>query len=97
MLQRSITFQVSGAAVSVGSNRIYAAVHQFGAVITAKNAPALAFRLGFATGKRGGMQAAFVHVQSVRIPQRPYLGFGPNDQRAVMDVLGVFVARSWAA
>ena len=93
MLQRSITYRVSGSTIQVGSNRIYAAVHQFGATITAKNAPALAFKLGVA-GKRGGIKAAFVHVQTVHIPQRPYLGFGPNDQRAVMEVLGVFVARA---
>ena len=31
MLQRSITFAVSGSTMSVGSNRVYAAVHQYGA------------------------------------------------------------------
>lgn len=93
MLQRSITYQVHGNQVLVGSNRIYAAVHQFGAVITPKNAPALAFRLGAQT-KRGGVRRAFAHAKSVRIPQRPYLGFGPKDQRAVMDVLEIFVGRS---
>ena len=97
MLQRSITFRVSGSTVTVGSNRVYAAVHQFGATITAKNAPALAFQLGFRTGKRGGIQKAFVHVQKVTIPARPYLGFGPNDQRAVMEVLNGFVHRAFAA
>ncbi len=96
MLQRSITFRVSGSTIAVGSNRIYAAVHQFGATITAKNAPALAFKLGVA-GPKGGIEPAFVHVQSVHIPARPYLGFGPNDQRAVMEVLGLFVQRAFAA
>lgn len=94
MLQRSITYQVSGSSIYVGSNRIYAAVHQFGAVIKAKNAPALSFRLGFA-GPKGGVKRAFVHVQSVTIPQRPYLGFGPNDQAAVMGVLRIFVSRAF--
>jgi phage gpG-like protein len=93
MLVRLLTYQVSGSTVSVGSPLIYAAVHQFGAVITAKNAPALAFKLLGAPGPRGGVRAAFVHVQSVRIPARPYLGFGPNDQRAVMETLGSEVKR----
>jgi phage gpG-like protein len=91
-LQSSLTYDVSGSTIRVGATKIYAAVHQFGAVIKAKNAPYLAFQLG-AAGPKGGMRRAFVHVQSVRIPQRPYLGFGPNDQRAVMEVLDVFVGR----
>lgn len=93
MLQRSITFQVTGNRVAVGSNRIYAAVHQFGAVITPKGAGALSFKLGVAT-KKGGVRKAFVHAKSVTIPQRPYLGFGPKDQRAVMETLEVFIGRA---
>lgn len=96
MLQRSINSQVGGLTIVVGSDRKYAAVHQFGAVITAKNAPALSFRLGVA-GPRGGIWRAFVHAQSVRIPARPYLGFGPNDQRATMEVLEGFVQRALRA
>jgi phage virion morphogenesis protein len=95
-LVRSLTYQVNGSNVIVGSNVIYAAVHQFGATITAKNAPALAFQLG-ARGPRGGIRKAFVHVQSVHIPARPYLGFGPNDQRTVMDVLQGEVRRAFGS
>jgi phage virion morphogenesis protein len=51
----------------VGSNRVYAAVHQFGATIRPKTAKAL----HFATGDGG-----FATVGSVTIPARPYLGFG---------------------
>jgi len=93
MLQRSITFQVTGNRVAVGSNRIYAAVQQFGAVIKPKGAGHLSFKLGVAT-KSGGVRKAFVHAKSVRIPARPYLGFGPKDQRAVMETLQVFVNRA---
>ncbi len=90
MLQRSITFAVSGNTVSVGSNRVYAAVHQFGATIRPVRAKALAFRLGGVGAKgRGG----FVRAQSVTIPARPYLGFGPKDERAVLEVLQREVAR----
>ena len=86
-----IVSQVSGNDIYVGSNRIYAAVHQFGAVIRPVRAKALMFRMG-GVGKRGG--AGFVRAQSVTIPARPYLGFGPKDQRAVLDVLGVAIGRA---
>lgn len=77
LLMRSITFEASGDEVAVGSNRVYAAVHQFGATIKPKNAKALVFKLG----KR------VVHAKSVTVPQRPYLGFGPEDRKAVLEVL----------
>jgi phage virion morphogenesis protein len=74
-LQGSITMDVRGDELAVGSNKIYAAVHQFGATITAKNAPALVFRVA------GG----FARVRSVRIPARPYLGLSRADEDAVLD------------
>jgi phage virion morphogenesis protein len=100
MLQRSVTYAATGNQVTVGSNRIYAAVHQFGATITAKNGKGLAFMLGSAgpRGPRGGKSKTlkhWVHAQSVRIPQRPYLGFGPNDQRAVMEVVAEELQRTF--
>lgn len=101
-LQRSVTFATAGTQVTVGSNRIYAAVHQFGAVIKAKNGKGLAFSLGSAgpMGPRGGKSKALYHlvrVQSVRIPARPYLGFGPNDQRAVMEVVAGEIGRTFSS
>ena len=89
MLLRSITSQVSGLTIAVGSNRIYAAVHQFGATITAKGPKGLSFRLG-TVGPKGGIRRAWVHVQSVKIPARPYLGFGEKDRTAVREVLASF-------
>ncbi len=83
-LVKSLTMEVSGTRVMVGSNRIYARVHQFGGTIRPKRANALVFRLG-GVGPRGG--PGFVHARAVTIPARPYLGFGPADQRAVMDVV----------
>ena len=96
MLQRSITYQTAGNRVDVGSNRIYAAVHQFGATIKPVRAKALAFHLGgVSVGPRGGKKtgSVLVKAKSVTIPARPYLGFGPNDQRAVMGVLTREIAR----
>ncbi len=77
LLMRSITFRASVDEVAVGSNRVYAAIHQFGGTIVPKNGKALVFRLG----------SRVVRAKSVTIPQRPYLGFGPADRRAVLQVL----------
>lgn len=89
-LQRSITFDASGNHITIGSPMIYAGVHQFGATIKPVRAKALAFRMGGGGGKGGRI----VKAKSVTIPARPYLGFGPEDQREVMEVLQGFVDRS---
>jgi len=72
-LMGSITFAAEGRSVRVGSNKVYAAAHQFGATIVPKTAKSLSFMLG---GKR-------VHAKKVTLPARPYLGFGPADRAAV--------------
>jgi phage virion morphogenesis protein len=82
-LQGSIAFDTAGSELAIGSNKIYAAVHQFGATIRAKNAPALRFRLG------NGMVA----VRSVTIPARPYLGLSRRDEEDTLDVVEFFLTR----
>ena len=80
-LYENITFYAGHGQVEVGTNRIYGAVQQFGAVIRPKQAKALVFRLG----------SKLVRVKNVTIPARPYLGFGAADRGAVEDVLaGMF-------
>lgn len=73
-LADSITAQTARDQVTVGSNKEYAAIHQFGGVIRPKNKKALAFRLG----------GRVVLARSVHIPARPYLGFGAADEEAVL-------------
>jgi phage virion morphogenesis protein len=85
-LQGSITFEAGHNTVTVGSNKIYAAIHQFGGKIVPKSAKALVFKLGAGGG--------VVRVQSVTIPARPYLGFGAAEIDMVLDVTGVFVMRA---
>jgi phage virion morphogenesis protein len=68
-----------------GANRIYAAIHQFGGVIRARNAKALRFALA------GG---GFATVQSVRIPARPFLGLSSDD---VADIVHLIETRLAAA
>ena len=47
----------------IGTNKPYAAIHQFGGTIKAKNKPYLVFKVG----------DGFLWVKQVKIPARPYL------------------------
>lgn len=84
-LRDSIHFETAGRTVRVGSPMIYAAVHQFGAVIRAKNARSLDFLLG--------ASPFLVRVKSVRIPARPYLGISPEDEIGIIEDTLAFVDR----
>ncbi|HRD45709.1 MAG TPA: phage virion morphogenesis protein [Caulobacter sp.] len=68
-----------------GANRIYAAIHQFGGVIRARNAKALRFALA------GG---GFATVKSVTLPARPFLGLSTDD---VADIVHIIETRLAAA
>lgn len=73
-----IVWQLAGDdAVEVGTNATYGAIHQFGGVIKAKNAPALIFSMG-------GEHFA---VKSVNIPARPYLGLSKEDEEEVLAIV----------
>lgn len=85
-LQGSITFDVSGHEVAVGTNKIYGAVHQFGATIRAKRAAVLIFRTP--DGKAWGA------AKEVEIPARPYLGLSRADEDTILDVAEAFFARA---
>lgn len=84
-LQGSITMDVAGDELAVGSNKIYAAVHQFGATIKAKDHPFLIFRTP--DGRRFGQ------ARQVQIPARPYLGIGPEDEDTILDAVEAFWIR----
>lgn len=83
----SITFIASADTVQVGTNKIYAAVHQFGATIV----PRLASHLRF------WMAGGLVEADSVTIPARPILGVSADDARmteeTVVDALDRAVSR----
>ncbi|MFE3838885.1 phage virion morphogenesis protein [Pseudogemmobacter sonorensis] len=81
LLMRSITSEAAPREVVVGSNLIYAGVHQTGATITAKTAKGLSFTL--ANGES-------VVVGSVTIPARPYLGISEAEKATIQDVAVVF-------
>ncbi len=64
-------------AVEVGSNEIYARIHNEGGVIRARNAPALAFSMGGKT----------IKVKSVTIPKRQFLGLSEKDRADILDII----------
>ncbi len=74
-LRGSITFRPSAEEVKIGSPMIYAAVHQFGARIEAKNVKSLVFQMGAGGG--------LVRVRAVTIPARPYLGISAEDEAMI--------------
>lgn len=80
-LQDSISSEVQGNSVVVGSNKPYAAVHQFGATIRPKNAGGL---LVIRSGE-GGKGPVMGKARSVTIPARPYLGLSARDEETILD------------
>jgi len=82
LLLRSISARpATNDGVDVGSNRVYAGIHQSGGVIRAKTAKGLRFRVG--------PNGAWVSKREVDIPKREYLGV--NDQE--MDAYGRILLR----
>lgn len=66
LLVRSIRIvALTNTSVTVGTDRIYAAIHQRGGIIRAKSAPALRFQIG----------GQFFMRQSVTMPARPFFPF----------------------
>lgn len=83
-LVESINRDVVGHELAVGSNVVYAAIHQFGGTIRAKRGPYLVFRIGGQT----------IKAREVFIPARPYLGIGDEDEDTILDVAEVQLARA---
>jgi len=77
-LRNTLTFQVEGDAVLVGSNLEYAAIHQFGGTIRPRVKKALAVG--------GGA------VASVTIPARPYLGVSDDDADEIASLISDYLA-----
>jgi phage virion morphogenesis protein len=92
-LRRSIRSQADNDGVTIGTNLIYARIHQFGGTIKAKNAPYLAIP------RPGG--GVFLK-KKVKIPKRSYLpllGNGdvslpPQWQKSIIDRLKAHFMRS---
>lgn len=75
-LRSSIVSEASGDQVAVGSNKIYAGIHQMGGIIRAKTPKGLVFQLPGGLGYRRVMQ--------VELPARPYLGLSAEDETEIV-------------
>lgn len=73
-LSGTISYEASGDSVEWGSNMIYAAVQQFGA-----EAGEFGARMG--VNKKG--RRFFMPIPWGNIPARPFLGLGPDDEKAI--------------
>lgn len=74
----SIVSQSDSDSAEWGSNMIYAAIHQFGGEIHAKNGKNLFFRLSDGSARS---------VKKVIMPPRPYLGINAEDEANVLDII----------
>ncbi|MFD2678038.1 phage virion morphogenesis protein [Camelimonas lactis] len=81
-LKDSVTRQVEGWSLRIGPNKVYAAAQQFGATI--EGSP-LRIPLGKAAKGPAGNKRGAVFVQSVTLTPRPYIGVGPEDERAIQE------------
>ena len=73
----SLNVTVSGDTLKLGPSAIHGAVHQFGATIEAKGKPLRMPMQG------GGAK----YARKVTVPPRPYVGFGPEDEKATTETV----------
>ncbi len=85
-LMASVTMRAGRDQVEVGTNKVYAAIHQFGGTISAKGGGYLSFRIG----------DGFARVKSVTIPARPFIGISAEDEAEVAEVVTGALARATA-
>lgn len=85
-LQGSVTMDADDRSVVIGSNKVYAAIHQFGGVIRPRTARRLLFR-----NARG---AVWGSAMEVTIPARPYLGLSRRDEETILQTTEDALARA---
>lgn len=82
-LRDSINDQAGNDWVRIGTNVVYALIHQMGGKIVPKAATHLVFRLA----------SGLVLAKSVTLPARPYLGISDDDQEMIADTVFRFLRR----
>lgn len=80
-LRDSITHAAGPSQVEVGTNVLYAALHQLGGAIKAKAKPRLTFKIG----------DRFISKAQVTIPARPFIGLSAGDADMVEERAAAFV------
>ncbi|UZX16555.1 phage virion morphogenesis protein [Thermus sp. PS18] len=78
---------------TIGTNVIYAAPHQFGAVIRPRRAKYLRFRLAGGRGVRKGGRGRWVTTDRVELPARPF--FPVDDLGEYLDRIREAVEAYW--
>jgi phage virion morphogenesis protein len=76
-LYNSLSFKAKPDRVDVGTNKIYAATHQEGAVIKPRKAKYLKFKFN----------GSFRTVKKVKIPARPFMGINRNDRQDIEEII----------
>lgn len=84
-LKDSISSQVQGKTVQVGTNEKYARIHQFGGEIKPKNKKALSFK----TANNN------VTAKKVTMPPRPFIGISDNDIDDAKGIIADFMEKSF--
>lgn len=104
-LYRSITGNASDSGVEIGTNVVYAAIHQFGGTIQKAARTAV---LHFKTNKRTGAsrfakpgkadraRKAAIGAHSVGMPARPFLGLDQDDPRTIRTVVETWLSSDGA-
>ena len=74
----------------IGSNAVYAAIHQFGADDLSVQIPEHNRRISQAFGKKLSFpvyQTVKSHSAKLNIPARPFIGLGPEDEDDILEIL----------
>jgi phage virion morphogenesis protein len=82
-LRDSINSRATDHEVRVGTNVIYAAIHQLGGIIRPVNASHLFFRIG----------GNLIVADKVTLPARPYLGISDDDRASISEIVFDFIDR----
>ncbi len=85
-LKDSISSQVQGKTVQVGTNKEYARIHQFGGEIKPKKGKYLKFK------NSGG---GYSQVKQVTMPPRPFIGISDDDIDDAKGIIADFMEKSF--
>lgn len=92
-LKGSINYRIASGRVTIGTNKIYGAIHQFGGIIRAKHKPYLWFRLQGTFGFESDRRSAGIwrRVKQVTIPARPFLHFRSDMMQRICEATGDYL------
>jgi len=99
-LRDSIIYAVRNNGLRVGTNKIYAAAHQFGldkdikiGAHKRKVKVASLKTMNFPSWAQVKSQSIKSHTRNPKIPARPFLGFSSEDRQEIMDITQDFINR----